>query len=309
MEVVDVSGVPTHVYSLSSTPRRSSSLVLVISGSPGMAHYYVPFADKLFQLALGSCDVAVMSHAGHSPGCLRSSTQGVQGGSSSHPGNGSDRNWFDLEDQIAHKLSYCKNVAGAYHSLYLIGHSLGCYIILEMLKELNPEIVKKVVFLFPMIEKMSTTRNAISWNPFITTWRGPFTALVWLGSSFPEWFRHFVLNRHFHSTPEAHREHVIRGTMNIDSTSIHNILCMAEQEMNEVITPPFEVIDANIGKIVFYYGREDHWNMESSYSDMAERYPQGDINLCSKGCSHAFVEEHSDEMAEFVYNKFGLLNE
>ena len=298
MQVIDVNGVPTQVYRLRGKP-ESSSLVLVVPGNPGVAHFYVSFATRLFQLGKERYDVAVLSHAGHSPGVSRV----VPSSAHSEQSASDNRDWYNLEEQIAHKLAYLRDSAEDRDSLYFIGHSIGCYFILEMLRELNPERVKKVFFLFPGIEKLGQTPRGQSIAPLLTTWRGLFTALVWLGSSFPEWFRHFVLNRHFHSTPEAHREHMIRGTMNIDSTSIHNILCMAEQEMKEVVTPPFEVIDANIGKIVFYYGREDHWNMESSYSDMAGRYPKGDINLCSKGCSHAFVEEHSDEMAEFVFEK------
>ena len=91
--------------------------------------------------------------------------------------------------------------------------------------------------------------------------------------------------------------------MNINSRSMYNILRMAHQEMEEVTEPPFHVIDEHIDKIVFYYGVGDKWNVDSCYDDMAARYPDKDVNLCTSGFPHAFVESASNEMAEFVYSK------
>ena len=70
MEVTDIDGVPTHVFSLEAS-RGNDSLLYIIPGSPGMAHFYVPFATRLFQLGGGAYDVSVVSHAGHSPGVYK----------------------------------------------------------------------------------------------------------------------------------------------------------------------------------------------------------------------------------------------
>ena len=70
MQVLNVDNIPTHVFELKSlTP--NPSLLLVVPGSPGMGHFYIPFASRLFELGQGSFDVAVVSHAGHSPGYCR----------------------------------------------------------------------------------------------------------------------------------------------------------------------------------------------------------------------------------------------
>ena len=91
--------------------------------------------------------------------------------------------------------------------------------------------------------------------------------------------------------------------MNTDSRSIYNILSMAEQEMNEVMKLPVDIIQEHIDKLVFYYGVGDRWNVESCYKDMSELFPGKDVNLCTSGHSHAFVISSSDPMAEYVYNK------
>ena len=289
MEVTDVDGVPTHVFSLEAAA-ENDTLLYIIPGSPGMGHFYIPFATRLFQLGKGAYDVSVVSHAGHSPGFYKQPDD-------------EGRDWYNLEDQIAHKLAFIEERTRHKKSLYLIGHSIGCYMILKMLNHIVPSRVKKAFFLFPTIEKMASTPNGIAQRPLFTTLRLPFTGVVWLAGGIPEIVRKQILRRWFYSAPHEHVDHICRAVMNIDSKSIYNILSMAEQEMNEVIELPIDIIREHIDKLVFYYGDSDRWNVESCYKDMAERFPGNDINLCSSGHSHAFVISSSDPMAEYVYDK------
>lgn len=299
MNVEEVNGIPTHVFSLKADHHarpRNSALLLVVPGSPGMGHFYIPFATKLFELGEGRYDVAVVSHAGHSPGYTRPLDPLPND-------TGNSRDWYGLEDQVSHKLEYIRKHASKKDSLFLVGHSIGSWMILQMLQELEPGRVKKIALLFPTIEKMEITPNGQRLAPLFTSLRVPFTALVWLMSSIPDFFRRFVLNRYFYTAPCDHVEHMAKATMNIDSRSMYNILRMARQEMAEVVEPPFRMIDKYIDKMVFYYGVGDRWNVESCYEDMAARYPDKDINLCRNGFPHAFVECASNEMAEFVHSK------
>ena len=299
MDVEEINGIPTHVFSLKADHHarpRNSSLLLIVPGSPGMGHFYIPFASKLFELGEGRYDVAVVSHAGHSPGHIR------QPPDDRHVTT-QDKDWYSLEDQISHKLEYIRKHASNKDSLFLVGHSIGSWMILQMLQELEPSRVKKVALLFPTIEKMGVTPNGQKLAPLFTTLRIPFTALVWILSSFPNIFRRFVLHHYFHTTPSEHVQHMAEATMSINSRSMYNILRMAYQEMAEVVEPPLHVIDEHVDKIVFYYGVGDRWNVESCYKDMAARYPDKDVNLCVNGFPHAFVECASDEMAEFVFSK------
>lgn len=311
MNVEELNGVPTHVFSLKAdhyAGPRNSSLLLIVPGSPGMGHFYIPFATKLFQLGEGRYDVAVVSHAGHSPGHIRRPlNDGRQIESDPSVGdfdvNDQEEDWYSLEDQISHKLEYIRKRASSKDSLFLVGHSIGSWMILQMLQQLEPSRVKKVALLFPTIEKMRVTPNGQKLSPLFSTWQRPFTMLIWFISSLPNFLRRFVLHRYFHTTPSEHVTHMAEATMNINSRSMYNILQMAHQEMEEVAEPPFHVIDEHIDKIVFYYGVGDRWNVDSCYKDMAARYPDKDVNLCRNGFPHAFVECASDEMAEFVYSK------
>ena len=143
-------------------------LLYIIPGSPGMGHFHVPFATKLFQLGGGTYDVSVVSHAGHSPGVYKQLA------------SEQERDWFSLEDQVDHKLTFLQETAPNKASLYLVGHSIGCHVILKMLKHVAPSRVKKIILLFPTIEKMAITPNGIAQCPLFSTLRSPFTAAVWL---------------------------------------------------------------------------------------------------------------------------------
>ncbi len=296
MQVADVNGVPTHVFSL-KTKVRSSSLLLVVPGSPGMGHFYIPFATRLFHLGSGAYDVAIVSHAGHSPGFSRPSNSDQD---SSEPG----RDWYSLEDQIAHKLAYITEHAREKESLYLVGHSIGCFMILRLLRQLAPTLVRKAVFLFPTIERMLQTPNGEWLSPYFRpALRSPIASMVGLLSWLPHSLKGFLLRRYFHTTPSDHVEHVTQGTINIDGSSMYNVLCMAHQEMHEVSALPIDIIHEHIDKLVFYYGVEDKWNVGSCYRDMAERFPDKDITLCQSGHPHAFVLTASHEMADFVFSR------
>lgn len=313
-----MNGVPTHVLQLRHKPSvATKALALIIPGSPGMGHCYVPFARRLLQLGAGSYDVTVVSHAGHSPGSLRSpiskcplmisegeESTTVKSDTSVLGDDG--RDWYCLEEQVSHKLAFIKEYAEHVDTLYLIGHSIGAWTVLQMLKYLESNRVKKAILLFPTIEQMNKTPRAAKLNPLFTSLRLPFTFVVWCLSWLPQSVRQYVLWHHFYTTPMDHRPAMIQGTMNIDSKAIHNILCMAKQEMEEVIEAPFDIIDANIDKLVFYYGVGDDWNLEDMYGNMRDRYPDKEVYLCENGYSHPFVEESSDGVADFVFSKISL---
>ncbi len=314
--------IPTHVYRLKHDQEAASkSLALIIPGSPGMGHLYIPFATRLFQLGAGNYDVALVSHAGHSPGFLRPPTDHTQ--DKDFPGNSAEkftngaahlstnvassrshRDWYCLEEQIQHKLAFLEQYAPEVDTLYFVGHSIGSWMVLQMMKRLEPSKIKKAILLFPMIERMGETPKGVRLAPLFSSLRLPFTFLVWCLSCIPDSVKRFILSYHFYTTPLEQVPHMTQGAINIDSKAIHNVLCMAKQEMEEVTATPFDIIDKNIEKLVFYYGVGDAWNMSSCYSDMCKRYPDHkEIHLCKSGHAHAFVEAASNDMAEFAFSK------
>uniref|UniRef100_A0A3Q4MFY6 Lipid droplet-associated hydrolase n=1 Tax=Neolamprologus brichardi TaxID=32507 RepID=A0A3Q4MFY6_NEOBR len=74
---------------------------------------------------------------------------------------------FGLDGQVEHKLAFLRNHVPRETSLVLIGHSIGCYIILEMMKR-NPERkVLKALLLFPTIERMAQSPQGKVMTPVL----------------------------------------------------------------------------------------------------------------------------------------------
>ena len=229
----------------------------------------------------------------------------VTGSQSTHSdhANGSHRDWYNLEEQVSHKLAFLEQCAPQVDTLYLIGHSIGSWMMLQMMQRLESSRVKRAFLLFPTIERMKETPRGTLMTPLFTTWRLPFTFFVWCLSWTPDFIKRFLLNHHFYTTPPDQVKHMVQGAINIDSKAIYNILCMADEEMDTVCELPLSLIEGNIEKLVFYYGVGDKWNLEDCYSNMCERYPDKEVHLCEQGHAHAFVERSSNEMAEFVFSK------
>ena len=244
-----------------------------------------------------------------------------------------DRDWYNLREQVEHKLAYLREHAHVctdpesprtgvcqhrrMRTIYLLGHSIGCYVILKMLEELESSgsdsdrhlyrKIAKVFFIYPVLEWMAETPKGRMLHPFFSTLRAPATFLVWLLSLLPQGLKEFLLGTLvFRSVPKPHLEHVTRAVTNIDSRSIHNILSMAEEELRVVREPPLSVIAKHIRKLEMYYKEGDKWTLDSSYRRMADSFPNAaeSISMCRlEGVIHSFVIESSDEMADFVCSR------
>jgi len=287
-----VNKVPTHVFEW-RLHRENVPLIMVVPGSPGMGHFYIPFARKLFQLGKGAYEVSVVSHAGHSPGHRRRNRDG--------------RNWYKLEDQVEHKLAYIRERAKSGNPIILVGHSIGCYMIMQMLKELSPDSVLQAFFLFPTIEDMSNAKRGKELYPVFTWLRFLVLFSVWLASCLPRSFQTWIMRSYFHNSPRDHFDYTVEGAVNLVNTAcVNNCFRMAVQELTEVNKLDTDVLDAHIDKISFYYGAKDHWVPPSCFPQMKSRYPEQDIVQCENGYHHAFVLAESNEMAEYVHSKLRL---
>lgn len=287
-----VNKIPTHVFEWKSN-KKDVPLIMVIPGSPGMGHFYIPFARKLFQLGKGSYNVSVVSHAGHSPGHRRINKDG--------------RDWYSLEDQVEHKLGYIREHVNNNTPMVLIGHSIGCYITMRMLEQLPPDLVQKAVFLFPAIEGLGRSSQGRLLS-YISWFRLLILFIAWLTSWIPKPIQTWVVKRYFHNSPRDHIDYTVEATTNLVSPSCaNNCFRMFNQELTVVNNLNTELLDAHIKKISFYYGAKDHWLPPNAYADMRKRYPGKDIVQCSSGYRHAFVLTESNEMAQYVHGKIARM--
>ena len=285
-EIISIDGIATHIYRLGQHLHPSTTFV-IIPGNPGLGGFYIPFAHQLFDLFHGKYAVLIISQAGHSPPL-------------SH--------CFTLQEQIDHKLRAIEQLlpAAQGQQLILIGHSIGSYMLLQMLERLRDRY-ERAFLLFPTIERMAESeagQHFQRWYPLVR-YLLPFLC----------WFIHFLLPRtswkrkvvawYFAQSPEEDRAILVDTVVNdlLQPRTMKNILSMAKEEMSVVRQRPSRVIEKHLTRLTFYYGQNDHWVPDGVCDEMQRTYPRAEIISCSHHYLHAFVLKHSRELARFVFQK------
>uniref|UniRef100_A0A3B4A433 Lipid droplet-associated hydrolase n=1 Tax=Periophthalmus magnuspinnatus TaxID=409849 RepID=A0A3B4A433_9GOBI len=157
--------------------------------------------------------------------------------------------------------------------LVLIGHSIGCYIILEMMKR-NPELkVLKAVMLFPTIERMAQTPQGRVVTPVICQLRYVAYFPVFLLSLLPESLKHGLVRLAVYIYSRL-------SPLSNFRTHCANAMYMGGQEMKKVLDRDNATIKKHLHKLIFYYGAADHWCPVEYYNDIKRDFPDGDFRLC-----------------------------
>ncbi|XP_023442202.2 lipid droplet-associated hydrolase isoform X2 [Dasypus novemcinctus] len=228
-------------------------LIFIITGNPGFCAFYVPFAKALYSMINGRFPVWVISHAGHAfvPKDKKILT-------TSNDSNAPEiKDIYGLHGQVEHKVAFLRTHVPKEMKLVLIGHSIGCYISLQILKHAPELPVIRTLLLFPTIERMSQTPKGRIATPF----------LCWL--RYGLYVIGYLLLK---PCPEKIKSLLIRiglNQMNMsDEFSIRNVLepfCLANaaylggQEMMEVVERDNETIKKHLPK-----NKQKNWPSGSS---------------------------------------------
>lgn len=295
-EFVYCSGAVTEVLKFGSCnlqQSRQDALILVIPGNPGVVGFYATFMQTLHRAFSCRFPVWAVSHAGH---CAAPDHMDMVEDASL----AEELDVFGINGQIEHKLSFLRKHVPRETRLVLIGHSIGCFIILEMMKR-DPELkVLKAVMLFPTIERMAQTPQGRVVTPVICQMRYVAYLPVFLLSLLPERLKTSLVRL------------VLGGIRSLDQTIIRptvgllsgdcaaNAMYMGGQEMKQVLDRDNATIQKHLNKLVFYYGATDHWCPVEYYHDIKRDFPDGDFRLCESGYRHAFVLDAGAEVAQMV---------
>ncbi|XP_029315754.1 lipid droplet-associated hydrolase isoform X1 [Cottoperca gobio] len=269
-------------------------LFLLIPGNPGVVGFYKTFMQTLHRMFGYRHPVWAVSHAGH---CAPpDSMDMVEDASSAAEGD-----VFGLNGQIEHKLAFLRRHVPRDTSLVLVGHSIGCYIILDMMKR-NPELkIIKSIMLFPTIERMAQTPQGKVMTPVLCRLRYLVYLPLFLLSLLPDGLKAGLVRLVFGGISSLDHT-VVQPTVGLLSGDCAaNAVYMGGQEMRKVLERDNITIKKNLEKLIFYYGATDHWCPVGYYHDMKQDFPQGDFRLCENGFRHAFVLDAGREVATLVF--------
>ncbi|XP_061599913.1 lipid droplet-associated hydrolase [Cololabis saira] len=267
-------------------------LFLIIPGNPGLVGFYRTFMQALYGLLGARYPVWAVSHAGH---CAPPESMDMVEDASA-----AVEDVFGLDGQIQHKLTFVRTSVPRGTALVLVGHSIGCYVILEMMRR-SPELrVLRAVLLFPTIERMAQTPQGRVMTPVLCQLRYLAYLPVFLLSLLPETARAALIRLLFSGIPSLDRSIVQPTVELLSGDCAANSMYLGGQEMRTVLERDNPTIRKHLDKLLFYYGATDHWCPVKYFQDMKQDFPHGDVRLCEKGFRHAFVLDSAQQVAKLL---------
>ena len=298
------SGVPTQVITEGRWVEEGLSqygkkdLVVVIPGNPGIPQFYDGFIKTMKSRLPTETPVWVVGHAGH--------VQPPNNLSLTMPNDSTWNENYGLMAQVQHKKEFIKKYVPEDAKLHLVGHSIGCWMVLNMLKD--DSICKRVAkcyLLFPTIERMAETRNGLFFTRIVSRIAFLLTFLCWILSCLPVYLQTFLINTFapFYGVPTKCSKAVLQL---LHPRSLKKVLKMADEEMRIVRERDDDTLSKYADKLWFYYGNCDGWTPVRYYKNMKSVHPNMNAELCKHGYYHSFVLEYDKEMGHIVGD---LINE
>ncbi|XP_058538623.1 lipid droplet-associated hydrolase isoform X2 [Neofelis nebulosa] len=205
---------------------------------------------------------------------------------------------YGLQGQVEHKLAFLRTHVPKEMKLVVIGHSIGCYISLEILK-LAPELpIIRSFLLFPTIERLSESPNGRIATPLLCWLRYALYVFGYLLlKPWPEKIRSLITRIGLQMMNVQYEFSVLNI---LEPFCLANVVYLGGQEMMKVVERDNETIRAHLSKLTFYYGTMDAWCPTKYYEDIKKDFPEGDIRLCEKKLPHAFIIHFYGEMAGMI---------
>ncbi|XP_041361090.1 lipid droplet-associated hydrolase-like [Gigantopelta aegis] len=294
-EFCSILGGSTHIIKFGQLPNKKQHapyIFLVIPGNPGIIEYYEEFLRVLYFNTGSRIPVWGISHAGHVS--VPKSASGFSEILKDPPGV------FSLGGQIKHKIEFIMQRIPDNVRLILIGHSIGCYMILKLMDQV-PHKILRCFLLFPTIERMALSPQGVYVAPLLYYLRWLAVLAVKALSYLSPHVQYRLILRYFKDfkVPEC----ALNATMSLfDPVCVNKATFMANQEMQQVTRLPEDIIRKNISKLSFYYGSCDHWCPKEYCYQLKRKFPHADIYMCQNDFSHAYVLEASDKMADIIWS-------
>lgn len=208
---------------------------------------------------------------------------------------------FNLQGQLAHKLDLISNHVDKKSKLHLIGHSIGAWLILELLN--NHESICKNVssinLLFPTIQKMAESSNGKFLNNVLRKINVLIIMFFTLVSLLPLWLRLYVIGLYikFNSLPRHYADGILKY---LNPKVGEKVLFLAYDEMDTVTVLNRVALDKVKHLTSVIYSNRDGWVPVHYMDDLKTFQPH--LQMKEVHINHAFVLKSSEQVAELVSN-------
>lgn len=287
---VTINKVPTKVTTWgkwveeSFDSEKEKDLIICIPGNPGFTQFYYRFLETLHQ-QLG-WPIWIVSHAGHE----RPENENLY----NIPNIKENKDLYNLSGQIKHKMEFFEKMVPGDVRLHLIGHSVGTYIITELMK--NPSISSRVDI---ALEDIALTPNGRFYTSIVHHIVPIILFLTCIFQMLPIFLQHFLVG--IYTWVVGAEDFQIPNICNlIHPRVLHKIFFMASDEMVTLKERNTDVIKQHIKKYKFYFGGNDNWAPVSYCKKLQDDIPDVDAEVCKMRFPHAFVLTSSIPAAVMV---------
>ncbi|KAL4716894.1 hypothetical protein ACJJTC_012705 [Scirpophaga incertulas] len=261
-------------------------VIICITGNPGIIDFYYEFCSELSNST--GLPLCLIGQAGHDifPDQLQISIK--------HNGH-----LFDLTGQINHKVDLINNVIDKECNIHLIGHSIGAWLIIEILKN-HPEILRRVLsvnLLFPTIKEMAATTNGCYINNVIRKCNKLIMYLLVLLQILPTFIHKKLIRLYliFVGLPMHYTNRLLKYT---DPNIMEKVLFLAYKEMDKVRKLNVEGMQKIKQICNVIYGERDGWVPLYYMTELEQFQPQ--LQMIKVPYPHDFVLRYSKEVAKLV---------
>ncbi|MQM08101.1 hypothetical protein Taro_040952, partial [Colocasia esculenta] len=234
--------------------------VLFIPGNPGVISFYKDFIEAAYELLEGK--------------------------------NGENGRTFSLHDQIDHKIDFInQELQNSEVPIVMVGHSIGCYICLEIFKRL-PQQVKFTIGLYPFLtlNKDSLKQSMIGMaagSPILCVAISSLSASLGL---LPVWLTNGLVRR---SLGHSWSSTAVQATCThlLQYHTMRNVLFMAMTEFEKLSEEPdWAFMRAKQDQIALLFGVDDHWGPLSLFEEVkiSRQVPSVALSVEREGHTHAF---------------------
>ncbi|KDQ63374.1 hypothetical protein JAAARDRAFT_29400 [Jaapia argillacea MUCL 33604] len=274
-------------FTMPRSSESSATVILFIPGNPGLLGFYPPFLSDIHARARSSSTplaILAHSHIGHSPGVEDTETRYTLDS-------------VGLTAQVASAIEavdLIKDTFGNNTKIVVIGHSVGSWITLKVLKS-RPEDVTEVFLLFPTISQIASTPNGhrLSW-----VFRSPFPRIISRLSPVARILPTTLLSLLFRGWPLP-QLHVLKSLINSPMT-IFSALTMAHDEMKTIRELDVALLDEYRHRICMYFAEDDDWVGEQREAILAAfQADPGTVRIVHghPDIPHAFCINHGEPLA------------
>ncbi|ORX57291.1 hypothetical protein BCR36DRAFT_367357 [Piromyces finnis] len=287
-EILDLNGTSTKILYIKAKeiPKDSPrTVVIIVPGSPGVINYYRRFMGQIYDVWDKQIDIYGIEHMGHTDRKLEGN-------------NVLFSNQQQIESKIAFfdKLKAKPEYSHPNTKFYLIGHSLGAYMVLRLFEERPNSGITKSFLLFPAIHEIEKTPRGISTFRFIKhDFERKMASIITKGLDF---------------LPTSFKKSFVKTVVK-QSEALNNVIYLTKYEREDIksIEDHVDFINEHMNEFFFFYSINDGWATKDHYEILKEKLPEytkyNNLHLDETGIPHAFVigENWSRILAErLVYD-------